>query len=141
MSCISIVKDVEHSHQSSQELALLTDKALISLSATRWGSVIQVIKRFLELQESVVVIARRKNWPIPSNSNLEDWHALAVSALQVLSVPATSALIERIFSQAGLATRGLRNQTNYDYEYEPHSHTCYDYEFSYDYEDEYEFAL
>uniref|UniRef100_A0A915EBK9 Alpha-1,3-mannosyl-glycoprotein 2-beta-N-acetylglucosaminyltransferase n=1 Tax=Ditylenchus dipsaci TaxID=166011 RepID=A0A915EBK9_9BILA len=53
----------KHSHQASQELALLTDKALISLSATRWGSVIQVIKRFLELQKSVVVIARRKNWP------------------------------------------------------------------------------
>uniref|UniRef100_A0A915DUX1 HAT C-terminal dimerisation domain-containing protein n=1 Tax=Ditylenchus dipsaci TaxID=166011 RepID=A0A915DUX1_9BILA len=41
-----------------------------------------------------------------------DWHALAVLALQVLIVPATSAPIERIFSQAGLATRGLRNRTN-----------------------------
>uniref|UniRef100_A0A915ENH5 HAT C-terminal dimerisation domain-containing protein n=1 Tax=Ditylenchus dipsaci TaxID=166011 RepID=A0A915ENH5_9BILA len=42
-----------------------------------------------------------------------DCHQLAVFALEILSVPATSAPVERIFLQAGLATRSLRNRTEF----------------------------
>uniref|UniRef100_A0A915CX19 HAT C-terminal dimerisation domain-containing protein n=1 Tax=Ditylenchus dipsaci TaxID=166011 RepID=A0A915CX19_9BILA len=42
-----------------------------------------------------------------------DCSTLAILALEVLSVPATSAPIERIFSQAGIATKGYRNKTKF----------------------------
>uniref|UniRef100_A0A915CSF1 HAT C-terminal dimerisation domain-containing protein n=1 Tax=Ditylenchus dipsaci TaxID=166011 RepID=A0A915CSF1_9BILA len=40
--------------------------------------------------------------------------AIAIFALEVLTIPATSAPIERIFSQAGLATTAHRNKTSFD---------------------------
>uniref|UniRef100_A0A915D149 HAT C-terminal dimerisation domain-containing protein n=1 Tax=Ditylenchus dipsaci TaxID=166011 RepID=A0A915D149_9BILA len=46
---------------------------------------------------------------------LDDWHYLAVLAFEVLNVPATSAPVERIFSQAGLATRSHRNRTEFSF--------------------------
>uniref|UniRef100_A0A915DBD9 HAT C-terminal dimerisation domain-containing protein n=1 Tax=Ditylenchus dipsaci TaxID=166011 RepID=A0A915DBD9_9BILA len=39
---------------------------------------------------------------------------IAILALEVLSIPATSAPIERIFSQAGLASSKHRNRTSFD---------------------------
>uniref|UniRef100_A0A915EU67 HAT C-terminal dimerisation domain-containing protein n=1 Tax=Ditylenchus dipsaci TaxID=166011 RepID=A0A915EU67_9BILA len=43
-----------------------------------------------------------------------DWHSMAILALEILTVPATSAPIERIFSHAGLASNGNRNRTNFN---------------------------
>uniref|UniRef100_A0A915DGU0 HAT C-terminal dimerisation domain-containing protein n=1 Tax=Ditylenchus dipsaci TaxID=166011 RepID=A0A915DGU0_9BILA len=49
-----------------------------------------------------------------SNMLCTEYRSVAVLALKVLSVPATSAPIERVFSLAGLATRNQRNRTMID---------------------------
>uniref|UniRef100_A0A915D0B1 HAT C-terminal dimerisation domain-containing protein n=1 Tax=Ditylenchus dipsaci TaxID=166011 RepID=A0A915D0B1_9BILA len=49
-----------------------------------------------------------------SNMLCTEYRSVAVLALEVLSVPATSAPIERVLSLAGLATRNQRNRTMID---------------------------
>lgn len=44
----------------------------------------------------------------------EEWQPLKQLAFKIFSVPATSAPIERVFSQAGLATQKHRNRTKFD---------------------------
>uniref|UniRef100_A0A915ENK8 HAT C-terminal dimerisation domain-containing protein n=1 Tax=Ditylenchus dipsaci TaxID=166011 RepID=A0A915ENK8_9BILA len=43
-----------------------------------------------------------------------EYKSLAIMALEILTVPATSAPIERVISSAGLATRGQRNKTEFE---------------------------
>uniref|UniRef100_A0A915ES43 HAT C-terminal dimerisation domain-containing protein n=1 Tax=Ditylenchus dipsaci TaxID=166011 RepID=A0A915ES43_9BILA len=63
------------------------------------------------LQLSSVGIDPLKYWASMMNT---DARPIAVFAIKVLAIPATSALIERIFSQAGLATTKHRNRTAFE---------------------------
>jgi molecular chaperone GrpE (heat shock protein) len=60
-----LIGQFKHSPDASQELEKLSDKKLILPSATRRSYWIRVLKRYLEIQEHVKKVARRKQWSFP----------------------------------------------------------------------------
>uniref|UniRef100_A0A915E9V1 HAT C-terminal dimerisation domain-containing protein n=1 Tax=Ditylenchus dipsaci TaxID=166011 RepID=A0A915E9V1_9BILA len=97
------------------------------------------------LNASAIGVDPLKWWCNLIDSNSKQ---IATLALEVLSIPTTSAPIERVFSQAGLATARHRNRTSFELLNSQLVFYCnimtmsmrlililnYDYEYDYDYE-------
>uniref|UniRef100_A0A915E6M4 HAT C-terminal dimerisation domain-containing protein n=1 Tax=Ditylenchus dipsaci TaxID=166011 RepID=A0A915E6M4_9BILA len=84
-----------------------------------YATMIQMIGKFrkalnIALKRQYCIVCGVDPLKLWANMLKTDAKNIAILALEVLSIPATSAPIERIFSQAGLASSKHRNRTSFD---------------------------
>lgn len=64
----TVVKKIKYSVLLKQELQKLTKKTVISVSLTRWGSYIEVIERYIELEKELKILSEKFKWSTFSTS-------------------------------------------------------------------------